>query len=179
MVNLFDLLGNKSIVRLLDFFISNSDEEFSQVKIKEKTELSKATLTKWLAKFEEEGLVKVRKEGVSKLYKLEKNDIIIKYLKIINNLIKLKEIKNLIGNYKIKVYLYGSAARGEDNKESDIDLLIIGKIRKEDIIDKINKISERINKQIRIEIFTSLEWVNLSKKDKAFYERVEKDKIEL
>ena len=179
MVNLIELFGNKNIMRLLDFFISNPEKEFSQIKIKNKTNLSKATLTKWLRKLESEGSINVREEGVSKLYELNKNDLIIKYLKIINNIIKLKDIRKLNNKYNIKIYLYGSAARGEDTEDSDIDLLIIGKLKKENIINEINKISEKINKKIKIEIFTPLEWSNLSMKDRAFYERVEKDKIEL
>ena len=81
--------------------------------------------------------------------------------------------------YNIKVYLYGSASRGEDSKESDIDLLIIGDIKRQGIINNIDKLSKKFNKKITLQIFNELEWVNLEKKDKAFYERAEKDKIEL
>src|SRR3989344_5491615 len=78
---------------------------------------------------------------------------------------------------KIKISLYGSCASGEDSKESDIDLLIIGNIKRHDIIDEINRLSKKLNKKITIQIFNELEWANMEKKDKAFYERVEKDKI--
>ncbi|MBI2498977.1 nucleotidyltransferase domain-containing protein [Candidatus Woesearchaeota archaeon] len=179
MVHLIELLGNRSIVKLLDFFISNPKKEFSQVKIKNKTKLSKATLTKWLCKLEKDEFIKVKKEGVSKLYKLDNDNLIIKHIKIINNITKLKEVVRLSKKHNIKIWLYGSVARGEDTEESDIDLLLIGNIKKEDIITDINKLSDKINKKIQIKIFTPLEWYVLSKKDKAFYERVEKDKIEL
>lgn len=179
MVNLIELLGNKSLAKLLDFFILNPTKEFSQTSIKKQTNLAKATLTKWLSRMEKEKLIQVKVIGVSKLYRLENGNILIRYLKILDNIIKLKEIEKLKKKYNIKIYLYGSAARGEDNEKSDIDLLIMGKIKKEDIVNEINKISDKINRKITFQIFNMLEWSNLSTKDKAFYERVEKDKIEL
>ena len=179
MVQSNELMGNRSLAILIDFFIFNDDNEFSQIKIKNKTKLAKATLTKWLNKLEKDNFIEFKKEGVSKLYKLKKDNLIVKYLKIINTILKLKEIKLINKKYSIKIYLYGSAARGEDTKESDIDLLILGKIRKEDIIQDINNLSEKIGKKIKMEIFSLLEWSKIEKKDRAFYERVEKDKIEL
>ena len=53
------------------------------------------------------------------------------------------------------------------------------KIKKEDIIADIGKASEKIKRQIKAEIFSYLEWSQVAKKDRAFYERVEKDKIDI
>ena len=81
--------------------------------------------------------------------------------------------------YNIQIFLYGSAARGEDIENSDIDLLVIGKINKERLIPEIKKISNNIGREIKIIIFNTLEWSQLVRKDAPFYERVEKDKIRL
>ena len=178
MVKLNELLGNKNLIKILQFLIEN-DTESSQTKIRNKIKISKATLIKWLNYLEKNNFVKTRIEGVSKLYKLNKENIILKQFKILNTLIKICELNVLKKKYNIKVYLYGSASRGEDSKESDIDLLIIGDIKRQDIINNIDRLSKKINKKITLQIFNELEWVNLEKKDKAFYERAEKDKIEL
>ena len=76
-----------------------------------------------------------------------------------------------------EAYLYGSAARGEEVEESDLDIIIIGKVKKEELLPEIQRQSALLKKEIRIRIFTPLEWAQLSDNDKAFYERVEKDKI--
>lgn len=86
-------------------------------------------------------------------------------------LLKVKEI--------VEIYLYGSCARGEERKDSDIDLLFIGKIKREKIINTIEKFSEKIGKSINFRIFSQIEWSMLQKKDKPFFERVEKDKIQI
>lgn len=178
MVKLNELLGNKNLIKVLQFLIEN-DIESSQTKIRNKVKIAKATLIKWLNYLEKNNFVNTRIEGVSKLYKLNKENIILKQFKILNTLIKICGLNELRKKYNIKIYLYGSASRGEDSKESDIDLLIIGYIKRQEIINNIDKLSKRINKKITLQIFNELEWVNLEKKDKAFYERVEKDKIEL
>src|SRR3989344_564101 len=104
MVKINELLGNKSLVNIIIFLIDN-DEELSQTKIRNKIKIAKATLIKWLNYLEKNNFVNVKIEGVSKLYKL--------------------------------------------------------------------------NKEITLQIFNDLEWANMGKKDAAFYERVEKDKIEV
>ena len=178
MVKLDELLGNKSLIKILHFLIENNNE-LSQTKIRNKIKIAKATLIKWLNYLEKSNFVHVKIEGVSKLYKLNKDNIILKQFKILNSLIKIQELKILSKKNNIKIYLYGSCARGEDFKESDVDLLIIGDVKRQDIINDINNLSKKINRIITMQIFSELEWVNMEKKDRAFYERVEKDKIEI
>jgi len=178
MVRFDELLGNKSLIKILHFLIENNNE-LSQTKIRAKIKIAKATLIKWLNYLENNNFVHARIEGVSKLYTLNKESVILKQFKILGNIIKIQELSNLIKKHNIKIYLYGSVARGEDSKESDVDLLIIGNIKRQDIINDVNNLSKRINKEITLQIFSELEWVNLGKKDRAFYERVEKDKIEI
>ena len=174
MVNFVELIGNRSLARLLAFFLSE-DNEYSQIEVIKKTKISKATLIKLLRKLEKNQIIEFRRIGVSKLYKLQKDNPIVKQLKILQTLMKLSKLKNL--NNNVKIYLYGSSARGENTTTSDIDLLIIGKIHKEEIMNYIKNISDKI--KINFEIFTPQEWSEIIKKDPAFYERVEKDKIEV
>ena len=178
MVKLDELFGNKNLIKIVSFLIEN-DSELSQTKIRIKIKIAKATLIKWLNYLENNNFIDTRKEGVSKLYKLNKENVILKQFKVLSNIIKIQELNNLVKKHNIKIYLYGSCARGENSLNSDVDILIIGNIKRHEIINKVEKLSEKINKKITLQIFSELEWVNLGKKDKAFYERVEKDRIEI
>ena len=178
MVKINELLSNKSLVNIIIFLIDN-DEELSQTKIRNKIKIAKATLIKWLNYLEKNNFVNVKIEGVSKLYRLNKENAILKQFKILSNIIKIQELNYLSKRNNIKIYLYGSCSRGEDSKESDVDLLIIGNVKRHEIIDDINRLSKKLNKKITLQIFNDLEWANMGKKDAAFYERVEKDKIEV
>ena len=174
MVKFVELFGNRSLVKLLDFFLLN-DKEHSQTQIIKKTKISKATAIKWLGKLEKEKLIKSTRIGVTKLFIINKSNVIIKQLKILKTITDL----NSLNIKNVKVYIYGSAARGENNQESDIDLMIIGKIKREDVISEMKNLSKKLKKEIRFEIFNPQEWSQMARKDPAFYERVEKDKIEL
>lgn len=76
-------------------------------------------------------------------------------------------------------YLYGSAARGEDSEDSDIDLLIIAGQDKEIIFKALGKLRYNLNREVNPIIYTRMEYSKLPMTDKAFFEAFEKDKIRL
>lgn len=174
-VQLDKLLGNKKIIGILQYFIDNCNHELSQSQLITKLNLSKATAVKWLKYLIKQDLLKCKKIGVTNLHSLNNENIIVQQLKILDILLKLKPIKEL----NLEIYLYGSAARGEYNENSDIDLLVIGRVKRQEIIGFIDKLSERIRRKISIKIFKASEWSMIRNKDKAYFERVEKDKIKI
>lgn len=174
-----DELGNRALLRVLKYFIRNPRSQISYTNLKKSVKIAKATLTKYLRFLLKENLITMEKIGLNKIYQLNKNNSIVKQFKVLDNLLILNKI-NLLGNkYGIEIYLYGSSSRGDDVESSDIDLLIIGKIKKEQIFPDLDRISRQIGREIKFISFTPLEWSQFSKKDAAFYERVEKDKIRL
>jgi predicted nucleotidyltransferase len=175
MVQFDRLLGNKKLIKILDFLFDNPTQEFSQTELIKKIRIAKATIGKWLKLLEKEDFIRVKSIGLTKLYKLNNNNILVKELKKLKNLIGLEKIKEIGEKHNVKIFLYGSHARGENTEESDVDLLVIGKATKEAIFPEVKK----INKDINIQIFTPPHWSEMSRKDPSFYERVEKDRIEL
>ena len=179
MVQIIELLGNKNVVKIIIFFFRHPTLQIHQHELRKKVKLAKVTLIKWLKTLTNFNILKVVKFGRVKVYSLNRTSNFVKYLKILDSILLLSDIAKIATKYNIKIYLYGSTARGEDVEESDVDILIIGKTKKEKIIRDINKISANIKKPIKIQIFSRQEWSQLARKDKAFYGRVEKDKIEL
>ena len=178
MVQLIEL-GNRSLLEVLRFFIRNPSSKISYTALRRKIKAAKATLTKHLGFLLKGDFIRIEKIGLNKIYELNKENPIVKQLKILDTLLTLNEIKLLGKKHDIGIYLYGSASRGEDEEQSDIDLLIIGKIKKEQILPEINGISKKIGRNIKIVILAQVDWSQMSRKDAAFYERVEKDKIRL
>lgn len=179
MVQIIELLENRSVAKLLVFFLRQPTLQIHQQELRKKVKLAKATLIKWLNFLVKNEVLKLLKFGRAKVYFLNRESAIVKPLKLLDNLLLLSDVKKLAAKHEVKAYLYGSAARGEDTEDSDIDTLIIGKIKKEQIIQEINNISNSIKRRIKVEIFSQQEWSQMAKKDPAFYERAEKDKIEL
>jgi len=176
---MIELISNRCAAKILFFFLRRPSLQITQLELIKKVKLAKGTVIKWLDFLAEKEILKFVKFGRSKVYSLNKENTTVKNLKKIDNLSLIENIKKTIKEYNLKAYLYGSAARGEDVEESDIDIIIIGRVKKEDIISEINKISEKIGRNIRIEVFTEQSWSEMARKDPAFYERVEKDKIKL
>ena len=179
MVQLIELLGNKKLLSLLVFFLRHPTKKAHQNDIKKEVKIAKATLIKWLNMLAKQGMIEFTEYGRTKVYSLNRGNTIIRRLKMLDNLLLLSGMKAIAEKHNSIVYLYGSAARGEDAEDSDIDILLIGKVNREDIIRDINRISEKIQRNINVQIFSPLEWAQMAKKDAAFYERVEKDKAEL
>jgi len=169
-------LGNKNLLQLLQFFSMNPTQDFSYTSIRKKTKLAKATLAKWLSFLSSSNLIKMKRVGTTKLYSLNRDAIIIKYFKILNNIASLKILEETARKFDCDIYLYGSLSRGEDVENSDVDLLVIGEANEPDIVKEIKS---KINRETKIQIFSRMEWSQLERRDRAFYERVERDKIKL
>jgi predicted nucleotidyltransferase len=169
---MIEILGNKISLKVLFLFLENPRSEFYEKEIQQKLKVARGSIRKWLDLLKNKGFIYKVQRGRLNIYRLNSENPMVKQLKI------LYTISRLLSNFeKIKgeaeYYLYGSAARGEDAEDSDIDILVLGKDRS--IIGKIKS----INKKIKVSFFTPLEWARIAKEDPAFYERVERDKIRL
>lgn len=172
-MNFEELLGNKKLVMILTYLIDNKD--VIQRELIEKRKISKATAVKWNKYLIKNNLIQKKKIGQTSILNLNHDNIVIKELKKTKILLELEDLKKI----KAEVYLYGSCARGDYHKDSDIDILIIGNLKRNQIIRDIENLSKRLKRSINFKIFTHLEWSKMYTKDKVFYERVEKDKVRL
>lgn len=168
-------------LRLLLFFFENASSEFYESCIRERTGLSLGSVNKYLKLLAKEDFLLLRKEGKMNFYKLNRENLTARYLKIsyrLSNPIvpQLREIGRKLG---VKVYLYGSVARGEDDEKSDWDILVIGSVKMAELEAGMRSLRKDFGKEIRLAVFTSKEWLDLPKKDMAFYQRLEKDRIGL
>jgi predicted nucleotidyltransferase len=173
MVQSIDLIfENRICWRVLRFFLNNPVGEFYEKEIQRKTAAARASVRKWLCALEGLGFVSVNRRGRLRLYKLNRENPLVKQLKVLDKMSwLLPKLKAFTGQGEL--YLYGSASRGEDLEDSDTDVLVIGKDRA--MVDKIGAIDERI----KVSFFTPLEWSKTAREDPAFYERIERDKIRL
>lgn len=181
-------ISSKSIIwqsntalKLLLFFLENPTREFYEKQVKEKTGLSLGATNKYLIRLAAENLLSLERRGKMKFFKLNRENMLVRQLKITYSLSlpiidSLKEIGEKLG---VKLYLYGSVIRGEDVEDSDWDVLVLGNVRLEDLEKAILPIRRKFEKKIKLMVFKRNEWIKMAEKDPAFYERVERDKIEL
>jgi predicted nucleotidyltransferase len=172
MVQIFELLSKKSISKVLFYFLANPSDEYYASQLQKKLKLAKNSILDALEALEKNKILNIREIGRIKQYRLNSDKPIVKQLKILQNIDKLRPTMKKLRDHELEVYLYGSCARGENKEKSDFDILILGN-KHENIAGIIS--NERIN-PLQL---TFLEYSNLVRKDKPFYERIEKDKIRL
>ncbi len=176
------ILFKKPVFAIMSFIFNNSTGEFYEKRVAEITKISVGACNKYMKKLSEIEFLHVEKRGKMNFYKLNRENILVKRLKIIFTLDSplVNEIKEKIKGERTEIFLYGSFARGEDVEDSDFDVLLIAtREKKDEITTNLRKTREKYKKKISIAYFTRDEWVKMKIKDPAFYERVEKDKIRL
>lgn len=170
---------NNTALKLLLFFIEHPKKEFYESEVSLETEISIGATNKYLKMLLEEGYLTREKKGKMNFYRLNRTEIV-RFLTIAYNLSKpfISEIRDIGRRFNAKIYLYGSFSRGENDEYSDIDILVLGKVNM-DFNREIMNIRKKYNINLKPNVFTRMDWLMMREKDPAFYERVEKDRIEL
>lgn len=103
--------------------------------------------------------------------------------RVINDFIK--NVKEVLGNRLKKVILYGSYARGDYNKDSDIDILFLTDLNEKEIEEYRDKISDiaftiELEKEIYISpIIKNIDKYNARVNVIPFYMNIQKEGVEL
>ena len=172
MVHIFELLSKKSTSKVLQYFLGNPDQEIYATQLESRLKAAKKSILDALEDLSKQGLLNMREVGRIKQYRLNSERPIVRHLKILQNIDMLRPAVKKFKGRDLEIYLYGSCARGENTEKSDIDILILGN-RQESIAGLIS------DRKIKPLYLSFLEYSNLARKDKPFYERIEKDKIRL
>lgn len=93
---LIKAFGNSPKMRIIDFFLDNKIFDFSKKEIMEEIGMSKVTFYKYWDEIERVGIVKVsRRFGKTKLYELDKKNIIVEKLIELENILIEKSIQKI------------------------------------------------------------------------------------
>jgi predicted nucleotidyltransferase len=174
MVKIFLLLKKKNTSEVLRYFLEHPTGKVYAGEMEKRVPLSKVSLLAGLRTLAEAGVLQSEEIGRVIRYSLVRDNSAVRQLKILLTLDKILPLLEKLKGTGIEAYLYGSCARGEDTEESDVDLLLIGNLGRTEVLGKLGKLEK-----LTPIYFTFLEYSSLARKDKAFYERVEKDRIRL
>ena len=168
---------NMLILKALDFFIENSYEEIHLREFSRRIGISPNSSQRFLNFFLKNDFIIEERKANLRYFKANLDNLVFRHIKITYSLQKIKESK-LIDNLADKftsVVVFGSIAKGLDDKKSDIDLVCIGNAKDINFEDYEDKLGKTINSHI----FTLLEWKKQKDKNKAFYQDVITEGINL
>lgn len=172
MNNPFDYPG----LRILIVFFNEPYRDFHLREIAKLADVSSSTAKRFLDFYNENNfLVKSRKANLV-LFRSNLENLSFRYMKLSYFMMKVMPLIDFLKDTypNSSIVLYGSCARGEDDPESDVDLLIVG--RKRERFD-LGKFENKLGRKVTILIYTLHEWEEKAKRDKAFYERILVDGI--
>jgi predicted nucleotidyltransferase len=154
--------------KIKELFIENPEKEYHVREVSRLVNQSPTTISKKLKELAKKNFLIFRNELNHSLYKSNNEYEEYKQAKISYNLNKLKEsglIDFLIKEYGYPeaIILFGSFAKGEDNKNSDIDLAVISPNK-----TKVNleKFRTKLKKEIQLFILSKKEIVIMEVKNK-------------
>jgi predicted nucleotidyltransferase len=172
---MFDL-RSKARQRLLAFYFTNPAARRHLRDLAERLDVDPSNLSKELARLEAEGLFRSEVNGRQKYFQLnreyalfdEVRGIVTKTIGAVPLIAQsLKKIDGLG-----EAYLYGSFARNQQDMASDIDVLLIGAPREDNLAEAVRKLERQLGREINYTILTPEEFKARRARKDAFLEDV-------
>ena len=154
--------------KTLDFFIKEPEKEFHVRQIAKLVRKSPTTVSKYLKKLSNDGILISEKRLNHLFFKANSESNKFKTIKLnynLNGLFNSGVIDYLIKefNYPEAIVLFGSFSKAENIKKSDIDLLIISNLKKEIRLEKFEK---KLGHEIQLFVYSREDIENMKKKNK-------------
>ncbi len=89
-------------------------------------------------------------------------------------------VEEILAGHKKKIefsFIYGSIARGEEIAISDVDVMIVGDVTLKEMSKKLNKIEDKVQREINPTVYSSEEFLDLLGENHFINEVVEGEKI--
>ncbi|MGH2637722.1 MAG: nucleotidyltransferase domain-containing protein [Rhabdochlamydiaceae bacterium] len=150
--SIYRLFGSKTRVTLLAWLTMNESKSFHVLQLSRRLSIPHSMLIKEIKTLEMLDIVKTEKIGKLKFVKI---NTALPYLGALKEImIKTAGLKDLIykkvselGSIKYCL-IFGSIANGKETSESDIDLLVIGKIKTLDLAKPLRALENELGREI-------------------------------
>ncbi|MFH1745256.1 MAG: nucleotidyltransferase domain-containing protein [bacterium] len=145
------------------------EREFFGKEIAGKLDISLGGTHNALKYLTKEKIVDAEQKGNMKFYRINDENPLVKQLKTTDAIEKLLPLINKIKENCEEIILFGSASRGEQARNSDIDLFILTHTP-EDVKKNIGKYQKKI--PVKAVVKTPNQWSELEIKEPEFYKEV-------
>jgi len=148
----------KNRAELLKLFLTNPDRAFYMQEIGRVLGKKPGIFQRTLNNMVLEGILESEYKANARYFKVNKNYPLYKELKsIVFKTVgvsgSLKDVLEKIGNVEL-AFIYGSFAKAKENYISDIDLVIIGKPDEDKLIKELDKLEEKLQREINYKLYT-------------------------
>ncbi len=176
-IGIIDIIASAGCVQLLEPFLYRPGIELYQSELIKLTGVPLNRALRLLKQLVDHGILQGTEKAGCMFYRVSFENPVLKQLKTLNIVSKLFDLTRDFSDKNIEIYLFGSAAKGEDTESSDIDLLILADTDKTVVNKLLDRLTKGLTREVSPVVYSSLEYANLYNKDKVFYESIERYKI--
>ena len=155
--------------KILAFMSGSLKPEYTERDILSGVKVSRPGVNLGLKELMDAGLVTRVKKGGTYFYNVEKHEPVIRQLKTVLNVLMLKDVIAKLRGLSEKVILFGSASRGENTGDSDIDLFVVSQNTQ-----AVGKIVNNRKLNIQLIVKTPVRYAEQEKKEPDFSREVER-----
>lgn len=185
MIKLSDALFTTTQQRVLGLLYSHPEKSFYTKEIIRATEMGAATIQRELERMLDAGIIKKTLVGNQHHYQADTNCPI--YTELLAIVKKTFGVLDVIKSALLPLadqidwaFIFGSIASGKEASGSDVDLLIIGDVEFEKVVNDLYDIQDKIGREINPKIYKKPEWLELKKKkDRFVHELLAKPKLDV
>jgi predicted nucleotidyltransferase len=163
-------LLSTNTLRVLSFLAENTGSDFTAGELLKHVSVSKSGLYLALDELQNLHIINKLQRGKFILYSAKYDDSFIKQFKVLQNITALRPLLTKLEPLSIKIALFGSASRGEDHRESDIDLFILTTTT---ALIKKTISAKKLSRKIQAIIKTPAEFADLKESDRVFFHEIE------
>ena len=177
---ILDTLFPRTRQAVLSVFLLRPDKWWYLTELANHLKVTPSSLQRELASLVAGDLLVSRKDGNRVYYTVNEQCPIVEELQVL--LVKTVGIADVIRaslkkfSDKIEIaFIYGSVARAEELSTSDVDLMIVGKVRLSDLVSNLRKAEKRLGREINPTIYSAKEFSQRLKDEDAFIKTVVAD----
>ena len=161
---LADVLFGKARGAILALLYGHPDQSFYYRQITRQLDgVSDGALQRELDTLSRLGLIDRSTVGKQVFYRVNRNHPVFPELralvaKTVGAIQVLRSALASLANQISLAFIYGSMARQEERAESDIDLLIVGKVTPEDVIARLGKVESSLGRAVNPTVYSAAEF---------------------
>jgi predicted nucleotidyltransferase len=170
----------KNRAELLKLFFTNPDKAFYMQEIGRILDKKPGIFQRTLNNLVSEGILESEYKANARYFKVNKDYPLFKELKnIVFKTVGIKgsieDVLKEVSNIKL-AFIYGSYAKAKEGYLSDIDIVIIGNPNEDDLVKRLDKLEEKLQRDINYKFYTISEFKRNIKEKEPFILEILKDK---
>jgi len=160
-----------TFLKVLYVFHKDPMQELHEREVMRKAKISKGSANSILRRLSETGILNRKKTGKMVFYRFNDRSPVARQLKILFNVYSLQKLVDQLKPHCKRIMLFGSCAEGLDVSESDVDLFILTREKRE-VAEKVSAYQKHLDRKLSPIIVNANGFTRLKREDRPLYERI-------